>query len=256
MTYGETSPGLKTVTLPPVIGKISEPASSFAVPTTPGWLERGEGVGEALVELDRGGLAGQRVDDGDGLGRAGRLRRRRGARSAEASLLLLQAESGSATRAVTARPAMVLRFMVRMVAPNCEGFPCVSPGVRSPRDGLDPGAILGTADGRRGAARRSGRVAWRGAAVSSRRRRRAGRPRPRCARPAAPRRAGSGAVGQDHDGHGDGARAHPERRVHADVLAELARGVRRDGAAGEAHEASTPPRRPGARPGRRPSRPR
>ena len=36
MTYGETSPGLKTVTLPPVIGKISEPDSSFAVPTTPG----------------------------------------------------------------------------------------------------------------------------------------------------------------------------------------------------------------------------
>jgi hypothetical protein len=36
MTYGETSPGLKTVTLPPVIGKISEPSSSFAVPTTPG----------------------------------------------------------------------------------------------------------------------------------------------------------------------------------------------------------------------------
>ena len=26
MTYGETSPGVKTVTLPPVIGKISEPS--------------------------------------------------------------------------------------------------------------------------------------------------------------------------------------------------------------------------------------
>ena len=29
-------PGLKTVTLPPVIGKISEPSSSFASPTMPG----------------------------------------------------------------------------------------------------------------------------------------------------------------------------------------------------------------------------
>src|SRR6478609_1807691 len=40
MTYGETSPGLNTVTLPPVIGKISEPDSSFAVPTTPGVSSR------------------------------------------------------------------------------------------------------------------------------------------------------------------------------------------------------------------------
>ena len=45
------------------------------------------------------------------------------------------------------------------------------------------------------------------------------------------------AADEQHD-HADEHRAgaHPERRVDADVLAELARGVRRDGAAGEAHE--------------------
>ena len=36
MTYGETSPGLKTVTLPPVIGKVRAPSWSLAVPVTPG----------------------------------------------------------------------------------------------------------------------------------------------------------------------------------------------------------------------------
>ena len=36
MTYGDTVPGLKTVTLPPVIGKTSEPSTSLASPTTPG----------------------------------------------------------------------------------------------------------------------------------------------------------------------------------------------------------------------------
>lgn len=36
MTYGETSPGSSTVTLPPVIGKISEPSRSLALPMTRG----------------------------------------------------------------------------------------------------------------------------------------------------------------------------------------------------------------------------
>lgn len=35
ITYGDTSPGLKTLTLPPVIGETSEPLVSFAPPGTP-----------------------------------------------------------------------------------------------------------------------------------------------------------------------------------------------------------------------------
>ena len=49
-----------------------------------------------------------------------------------------------------------------------------------------------------------------------------------------PRRWRAPRPGRDRDGHG--ARTHPERRVDADVLAQLAGGVRRDGAAAEADE--------------------
>ena len=49
------TPGLNTVTLPPVTGKISAPSVSFAVPTVPGVsLSVVECVDEALVEGDLG----------------------------------------------------------------------------------------------------------------------------------------------------------------------------------------------------------
>ncbi len=73
MTYGETVPGSKTVTLPPVIGKLSSAPSRVASPTVPGvQLQLGQGVEEALVEGDLGVLAGEGLDDRDRLGRAPR----------------------------------------------------------------------------------------------------------------------------------------------------------------------------------------